>query len=120
METDKKEYKYLHTFADSSFESDVNGLVRQGWKVIHIEWLIPDVAVFLERDIPVEELKPYSVLETDTINGFDIMRDGLCVMTFPYGSKEAGYYRNELAAKEAAEAEADRLNAEWRKEHKND
>ncbi len=46
-----KEYKYLHTFADSTFESDVNGLVRQGWKVIHIEWLIPDVAVFLERDI---------------------------------------------------------------------
>lgn len=46
-----KEYKYLHTFADSSFEPDVNGLVRQGWKVIHIEWLIPDVAVFLERDI---------------------------------------------------------------------
>ena len=52
METNRKEYKYLHTFADSSFESDVNGLVRQGWKVIHIEWLIPDVAVFLERDIP--------------------------------------------------------------------
>lgn len=63
---------------------------------------------------PVEEFNPYSVLETDTINGFDIMRDGLCVMTFPYGSKEAGYYRNELTAKEAAEYECARLNAEWR------
>lgn len=50
-----KEYKYLRTFADSSFEPDVNGLVRQGWTVIHIEWLIPDVAVFLERDIPDKE-----------------------------------------------------------------
>lgn len=50
-----KEYKYLHTFADSSFESDVNEVVRQGWKVIHIEWLIPDVAVFLERDVPDDE-----------------------------------------------------------------
>lgn len=75
---------------------------------------------YLELITPIEELKPYSVLETDTINGFDIMRDGLCVMTFPYGSKEAGYYRNKLAAKEAAEAEADRLNAEYRKEHNNE
>lgn len=50
-----KEYKYLCTYADSSFESDVNAFVRQGWKVIHIEWLIPDVAVFLERDIPDKE-----------------------------------------------------------------
>ena len=54
-ETNMKEYKYLRTFADSSFEPDVNGLVRQGWKVIHIEWLIPDVAVFFERDIPDKE-----------------------------------------------------------------
>lgn len=50
-----KEYKYLHTYADISFESDVNEFVRKGWKVIHIEWLIPDVAVFLERDVPDKE-----------------------------------------------------------------
>lgn len=70
----------------------------------------------LELITSVEELNPYSVLETDTINGFDIMRDGLCVMTFPYGSKEAGYYRDEIGAKEAAEAECKRLNDEHRKE----
>lgn len=64
METDKKEYKYLHTFADSSFESDVNGLVRQGWKVIHIEWLIPDVAVFLERDINYDASRPETIQQT--------------------------------------------------------
>jgi hypothetical protein len=74
---------------------------------------------YLELITPVEELKPYSVLETDTINGFDIMRDGLCVMTFPYGSKEAGYYRNELAAKEAAEIECNRLNNLYKQELEN-
>lgn len=74
---------------------------------------------YLELITPVEEIEPYSVLETDTINGFDIMRDGLCVMTFPYGSKEAGYYRNELAAKEAAEAECARLNNLYKQELEN-
>lgn len=78
-----------------------------------IHWM--SFAMF-ELVTPVEELEPYSVHEADTINGFDIMRDGLCVMTFPFGSKEAGYYRNQLAAKAAAEAERDRLNAEYRKE----
>ena len=76
-------------------------------------------AVYFQLVTPVEELEPYSVHESDTINGFDIMRDGLCVMTFPYGPKEAGYYRNKLAAKEAADAECDRLNAEYRKEQNN-
>ena len=73
-------------------------------------------AVFLQLVTPVEELDPYSVLETDTIDGFDIMRDGLCVMTFPYGSKERGWYYNETAAREAAEAECKRLNNLYKQE----
>ena len=73
-------------------------------------------AVFFQLVTPVEEREPYSVHEADTIKGFDIMRDGLCVMTFPFGSKEAGYYHSKIAAKEAAQAERDRLNAEYRKE----
>lgn len=73
-------------------------------------------ASHLELVTPVEELEPYSVHESETINGFDIMRDGLCVMTFPYGAKEHGWYYNKTAAKEDAEAERDRLNEQYRKE----
>lgn len=77
-------------------------------------------AVWLELITPVEELCPYSVHESEVVNCFDIVREKMCVMTFPYGSKEAGYYRNNLAAKEAAEAECARLNAEHRKEQSNE
>ena len=73
-------------------------------------------AVFFQLVVPVEKMEPYSVHESEVVNGFDIVREKMCVMTFPYGSKEAGYYRNKLAAKEAAEAECARLNAEYRKE----
>lgn len=73
-------------------------------------------AIFLKLVTPVEEREQYSVHESEVANSFDIMRENMCVMTFPYGSKEAGYYRNKLAAKEAAQAERDRLNAEYRKE----
>lgn len=75
-------------------------------------------ANYLELVTPMEELAPYSVHESEVANCFDIVREKMCVMTFPYGPKEAGYYRNKLAAKEAAEAECNRLNAEWRKEQK--
>ena len=94
---------------DEKFNSSVE-ITRENSKNVYIAPIC-----YLELVTPVEEMEPYSVLETDTINGFDIMRDGLCVMTFPYGSKEAGYYRNEPAAKEAAEAECARLNTEYRK-----
>ena len=73
-------------------------------------------ACYLELVTPVEELEPYSVHESEVVDGFDIIREKMCVMTFPYGPKEAGYYRNKLAAKEAAEDERDRLNAKWKRE----
>ncbi len=74
---------------------------------------------YLQLVTPVEELEPYSVHESEVIQGFDIVRDKLCVMTFPFGEKENGWYYNRLAAKVAADAECARLNAEHRKECNN-
>lgn len=70
----------------------------------------------LELVTPVEELEPYSLHESKFADSFNIVREKMCVMMFPFGSKETGYYRNRLAAKEAAEAECARMNAEYRKE----
>ncbi len=67
---------------------------------------------FLELVTPVEELEPYSVRESDA---FDIVRDGKIVMTIPF--TEDDYYTFEQA-KAAAEADRDRLNAEWREKQK--
>lgn len=62
----------------------------------------------LELVTPVEEQKPYKLI--DSPNTYNIVRDGAMVMTIHKKS-----YPN---AKAAAEAEHDRLNAEWRKEQK--
>ena len=64
---------------------------------------------FLELITPVEELEPYVVEEVGGFYYVDSrnMRHAVCVF-----NKECHPH-----AKEAAEAERDRLNAEWRKEH---
>lgn len=80
--------------------------------------LQPIDPAYLELVTPVEELTPYSVHESEVMQGFDIVRDKLCVMSFPFGAKECGWYYNETAAKEAAEAECSRLNAAYRKAQK--
>lgn len=74
---------------------------------------------WLELVTPAEELNPFSVQESEVVQGFDIVRDKLCVMSFPFGAKECGWYYNELAAKKAAEAECSRLNAAYRKAQNN-
>ena len=65
----------------------------------------------LELVTPVEELEPYSVQETMSHDGWQIVRDGLPLVIY-----DSQRHPN---AKAAAEAERDRLNAEWRKEHAN-
>ena len=85
-------------------------------KLTSDETLVGMSSVFFELVTPVEELEPFSVQESEVVQGFDIVRDKLCVMSFPCGAKECGWYYNRLAAKEAAEAECARLNAEHRKE----
>lgn len=87
---------------------------------VNIEYVSPNIgvktstsvmAVFLELVTPVEELEPYSVKETMSHDGWQIVRDGLPLAI--YDSQRHPY------AKAAAEAERDRLNAEYRKEQNN-
>lgn len=78
-------------------------------------------ALYLELVTPVEELEPYSVKpvyetikEEDGLLGYEVVNaEGLPEIIF-FGGK--GKYRVMQEAKEAAEAECARLNAEYRKE----
>ena len=66
--------------------------------------------VYLELVTPVEEIEPYKLI--DSPNTYNIVRDSAMVMTI--------HKKSHPNAKAAAEAERDRLNAEYRKEHTND
>jgi hypothetical protein len=69
----------------------------------------------LELVTPVEELEPYSIGKSD-YNGFvNIEKKGKIIAMIPYG-KELHEHKTEEEALAAAEAERDRLNAEYRKE----
>jgi hypothetical protein len=82
-------------------------------------------AAYLELLIPVEELEPYFIYESKEEESFDIMkRVGKLHLT-----RNCIYFKTEIndhaeltreEALAAAEAERDRLNAEWRKEHENE
>lgn len=75
---------------------------------------------FLELVTPVEDLEPYFMYESKEEESFDIMkRVGKLYLT-----RNCIYYKSDIndhaeltreQAKAAAEAECDRLNAEWRK-----
>lgn len=72
---------------------------------------------FLELVTPVEELEPYKVW--DTTFSFNVgVEDSKAV--FYYGADMSTCPYTKEQAKAAAEAERDRLNAEWRKEQNND
>lgn len=64
----------------------------------------------LELVTPVEELEPYGV--TDNLYGCIVFKDNP-------GNVVANFNNTHPHAKEAAEAERDRLNEEWRKEQNN-
>ena len=78
---------------------------------------------YLELVTPVEELEPYSVAywvdTSEECGRFEVVRGEQCVSIYPYGHHETRYYKKAEQAKAAAEAERDRLNAEWRKEQSN-
>ena len=65
----------------------------------------------LELITPIEELEPYEIAEN--IYGWIVFKD-------TPGNVVANFNKNHPHAKEAAEAECARLNAEHRKEQKND
>ena len=117
-----KENVYLEPYAEESLNIRdryiVERVLATGWLYVSAENERETFEIWggmLELVTPVEEREPYSVHESEVIQGFDIIRDKLCVMTFPFGEKENGWYHNRLASKAAAEAERDRLNAEWKK-----
>ena len=64
--------------------------------------------VCLKLVTPVEDLEPYFIEEIS--NGYKLMKRN--------GKQLANYWEDHPHAKEAAEAERDRLNAEYRKEQK--
>jgi hypothetical protein len=70
-------------------------------------------AFSLELVTPVEELGPYEVEGDDDEKEYSVTNRDKFVCTYPYDSDS--FYTKEQA-KAAAEAERDRLNAEWRKE----
>jgi hypothetical protein len=71
---------------------------------------------YLELVTPVEELGPYSVRHNEAHAAWSIYGPyNLSAVNYFYGER---YPYTEESAKAAAEAERDRLNAEWRKEQK--
>ena len=73
---------------------------------VHHNWCLD--AAYFELITPVEKLEPYSVKETMSHDGWQIVRDGL-----PPAIYDSQRHPN---AKEAAEAECKRLNDEYGKE----
>ena len=93
-------------------------------KVLHKMGVILEIfnvyALYLELVTPVEELEPYYIEKHGEKPG------GLCYTVHKHGGyAESSFYygtcrtRDEAQAKAAAEAERDRLNAEYRKEQSN-
>lgn len=72
----------------------------------------------LELVTPVEELEPYKVDECGFAPTLYVRKNGKVYMTIPYKEGSSLFQTHEEALA-AAEAERDRLNAEWRKEHNN-
>ena len=87
--------------ADEKFNSSVE-ITRENSESVYIAPIC-----FLELVTPVEELEPYSVKETMSHDGWQIVRDGL-----PLAIYDSRRHPN---AKAAAEDECNRLNAEYRK-----
>ena len=91
---------------DEKFNSSVE-ITRENSKTVYIAPIC-----FVELVTPVEELEPYNVHETEYL--FRVMQ------VVEGGEQIVSEYRKSTHphAKEAAEAECTRLNAEWRKEQK--
>lgn len=76
-------------------------------------------ACHLELVTPVEELEPYTVDECGFAPTFYVSKNGKVYMTIPYKDGSSLFQTREEALA-AAEAERDRLNAEYRKEQDHD
>lgn len=73
-------------------------------------------AAYLQLVTPVEELEPFNIHHTDDNEFYIYFKDDLPVASYPYKGEGYPYYYTKEQARERAEAECARLNAEWRKE----
>lgn len=83
--------------------------------VIWCKWLDQDFYLdpaYLKLVTPVEELEPYTIRWLDGLDVWQVQNEEKDVI--------ATFFTEHPHAKAAAEAERDRLNAEWRKEQSND
>ena len=71
---------------------------------------------YLELVTPVEELEPYTVDGCGFAPTFYVLKYGKVYMTIPY-KEGSSLFQTREEAKEAAEAECNRLNDEWKKDH---
>lgn len=92
-------------------------------KVLHKMGAILEIfnvyALSLELVTPVEELEPYDVDECCFAPTLYVRKNGKVYLTIPYKEGTSLFQTREQALA-AAEAERDRLNAEYRKEQGND
>ncbi|MBQ2298575.1 MAG: hypothetical protein II278_04255 [Bacteroidaceae bacterium] len=86
---------------DEKFNSSVE-ITRENSKTVYIAPIC-----FVELVTPVEELEPYELVETTDYWSVEKENDELCLF----------WKKHHPHAKEAAEAERDRLNAEYKKEN---
>lgn len=89
---------------DEKFNSSVE-ITRENSKPVYIAPIC-----FVELVTPVEELEPYELVETTDYWSVEKENDELCLF----------WKKHHPHAKETAEAECEKLNAEWKKEQNND
>lgn len=83
-------------------------------RVKNVNHSIITKAVFLQLISPVEELEPYTVDECGFAPTLYVRKNGKVYMTIPY-KEGSSLFQTREEALAAAEAECERLNAEWRK-----
>lgn len=102
----------INVICDVEEDEYEDGTVTITYCYDHKAELFRVTALYLELVTPVEELEPYYVRE---------FRETVQILRRDCGIEVASYDKEEHPhAKEAAEAERDRLNAEYRKEQNND
>ena len=108
-------YSYLkHTKLFVRISEDSNGMVGLHKKgdneLIKIHYSNLDLVT------PVEELEPYGIFEDERMGSWVITKEGLTYAYYPFRCCDSdNIVNNKEEARELAEAERDRLNAEHRK-----
>jgi hypothetical protein len=111
---DPEDYKIARVFSSEEEESGMVGVeFIKAYGGDNVCFLVP--WFHLELVIPVEELNPYSIIvQPEGYHCVRIMKEKRIHSSFPFGEEECVCHTLE-EAKNAAETECKRLNAEWKK-----